>query len=248
MQVFRIHFLLVCLTIPLCFYSIAGAHDLEEIYRQGTGRVDDVPGLPRVLLIGDHGWTQQGDRTLIGYAVTVRSALAGRANIHRVLEPGAHTAKGVRMLDEWLGDEPWDIIHFNFGLHDLKEDRNGAPAVSLRQFEANLAQIVSRLNSTGAMLIWASTTPVTEAVSRRSPIAVTQYNEVAERLMAGAGIPVNDLNAYALPHLHTWQFPRNAHFTPEGSHALGLRVAAVISLYLEAEVASAESSEITQIR
>jgi acyl-CoA thioesterase-1 len=220
-------------SLAACFVPVAAASTLEEIYRQGTSRVEDVPGLPRVLLIGDHGWTRQGDRILIGYTVSVREALAGRANVHRVLESGAHSGKGVRMLEDWLGEKPWDIIHFNFGLHDLKEGREGTPAISLEQYEAYLAEIIDRLRSTGAALIWATTTPVPKEASRRSPETVARYNAVGERLITEAGIPVNDLHGYALPYLQTWQISRNAHFTPEGSHALGLRVAAVISPYLE---------------
>ncbi|MCH2583659.1 MAG: SGNH/GDSL hydrolase family protein, partial [Planctomycetes bacterium] len=74
--------------------------------------VTDVPGLPRVLLIGDS--------ISIGYTVGVRELLSGKANVHRPLTNCGPTTKGVKELDKWLGDKSWDVIHFNFGLHDLK--------------------------------------------------------------------------------------------------------------------------------
>ena len=33
---------------------------------------------------------------------------------------GSGTTKGVTSIDRWLGDRKRDVIHFNFGLHDLK--------------------------------------------------------------------------------------------------------------------------------
>src|SRR5688572_8105941 len=74
--------------------------------------VQDDPALPRVLLIGDS--------ISIGYTVPTRERLAGKANVHR---PGVNcgpTTRGVENLDKWLGDKKWDVIHFNFGLHDLR--------------------------------------------------------------------------------------------------------------------------------
>src|SRR5689334_14491816 len=74
--------------------------------------VKDDPALPRVLLIGDS--------ISIGYTVPTREKLKRKANVHR---PGTNcgpTTRGVENLDKWLGDGKWDVIHFNFGLHDLK--------------------------------------------------------------------------------------------------------------------------------
>ncbi len=74
--------------------------------------VTDDPKLPRVLLIGDS--------ISIGYTVPVRELLAGQANVHRPLTNCGPTTRGLEQLDGWLGEEKWDVIHFNFGLHDLK--------------------------------------------------------------------------------------------------------------------------------
>src|SRR5262245_45995913 len=72
--------------------------------------VTEQPGLPRVLLIGDS--------ISIGYTVTVRRELAGKANVLRIPENGADTANGLKKIDAWLGESKWDVIHFNWGLHD----------------------------------------------------------------------------------------------------------------------------------
>src|SRR5438270_12669603 len=74
--------------------------------------IQDVAGLPRVLLIGDS--------ISIGYTEPVRALLAGKANVHRIPTNGAHTGNGLQNLDAWLGTSRWAVIHFNFGLHDLR--------------------------------------------------------------------------------------------------------------------------------
>ena len=52
--------------------------------------VQDVPGLPRVLIIGDS--------ISIGYTVPVRKLLEGKANVHRIPTNGGHTKNGVTNL------------------------------------------------------------------------------------------------------------------------------------------------------
>ncbi|MDG1895949.1 MAG: hypothetical protein P8J37_13670 [Fuerstiella sp.] len=127
-------------------------------------KVEDVAGLPRVLLIGDS--------ISIGYTVPVRELLKGKANVHRPLTNCGPTTKGVTEIKKWLGDGKWNVIHFNFGLHDLKymgpkgqnlADPNADGShqqVPPVEYEANLRKLVAVLKNTDAKLIWRSTTPV----------------------------------------------------------------------------------------
>ena len=196
--------------------------------------IEDVKGLPRVLLIGDHGWGQRSGSGSLGYTLVVRDLMKGKANVHRVAETGIHTGKGVASLDTWLGDNPWDVIHFNFGLHDLKRMGNGEAQVPLDRYEQNLRSIVTRLRQTGATLIWASTTPIPEGVSRRLPEDAVRYNTVARKVMVESGVILNDFYAATLPNLESWMLPGSVHFSSIGAHELGRRVAAAIESALEA--------------
>jgi lysophospholipase L1-like esterase len=184
--------------------------------------VTDDPRLPRVLLLGDS--------ISIGYTVAVRQMLKGVANLHRAPENCGPTIRGVVELDKWLAPGRWKVIHFNFGLHDLKRMDDGKHQVGIELYEKNLRDIVARLKATGARLIWASTTPVPEGnVSPpRVPADVVLYNSAAKKIMDAEKIPTNDLFAFALPRLKEIQQPVNVHFTPEGSTALGEQVAAVL--------------------
>ncbi|MFZ5829530.1 MAG: SGNH/GDSL hydrolase family protein [Planctomycetota bacterium] len=182
--------------------------------------VNDDPALPRVLLLGDS--------ISIGYTVPVREALKGKANVHRPADNCGPTIKGLEKIDEWLGDGRWDVIHFNWGLHDLKFV-DGTQQVSLADYETNLRKLVARLKQTGAKLIWCSTTPVPEGVSPpRTDADVLAYNAAAKNIADAEGIAIDDLYTFAKPRLTEIQMPANVHFTPEGSAKLAEAVAASI--------------------
>ena len=171
-----------------------------------------------------------GDSISIGYTLPVRERLAGKANVHRIPENGGPTTNGLARLDAWLGTQRWDVIHFNWGLHDLKIMDNGQQQVPLPDYERNLDQLVQRLKQTGARLVWASTTPVPEGKLKtpRRPEDVPQYNEAARKVMEKHGVPINDLHAFVLPQLSRIQITNNVHFTREGSAVLAQPVAEAI--------------------
>jgi lysophospholipase L1-like esterase len=180
--------------------------------------IQDSPGLPRVLLIGDS--------ISIGYTEPVRSELANKANVHRIPENGAATIVGLKNLDNWLSSSKWDVIHFNFGLHDLRLD-DGKHQVPLPDYETNLRTIVQRLQKTGARLIWATTTPVPDADVKppRRSADVVAYNAAASRVMRESGIAIDDLYALVKPRLQELQLPANVHYTLPGYQVLGHQVA-----------------------
>ena len=188
--------------------------------------IEDTPGLPRVLLIGDS--------ISIGYTVPVRKLLGGKANVHRIAGNVGPSSNGVFLIEAWLAEKPgekkWDFIHFNFGLHDLKQLEDGKPQVPPDAYERYLRLIVQCLKRTGARLIWASTTPVPEGKVNppRVPADVTAYNAIASRIMKENDIAIDDLYALALPRLSKIQQPVNVHFTPAGSEILARQVAAAI--------------------
>lgn len=185
-------------------------------------KTEDVPGLPRVLLIGDS--------ISIGYTIFARELLNGKANVHRIPTNGGPTTKGIENIDSWLGKDHWDAIHFNWGLHDLKYMFDDQPQVDLAQYERNLDRLVTRLRKTGARLIWATTTPVPNlrVGPKRIPDDVLRYNEAAARVMKRQGVAVNDLYSLAMKRLAEIQIPDNVHFTPAGSRVLAEQVAASI--------------------
>ena len=211
--------------IPLLFATLLALPVLGQAQNTKPKRsnpmapIRDVVGLPRVLLIGDS--------ISIGYTLPTRELLKGKANVHRIPTNGGPTTKGLVQIDSWLGDSKWNVIHFNWGLHDLKFMPHGKRQVTLVAYEKNLDSLVRRLKQTGAKLIWRNTTPVPEAKVRpqRIPADVVSYNAAAKRVMQKHSAPIHDLSSFALARLEKIQLPANVHFTPEGSAALADEVA-----------------------
>ena len=195
--------------------------------------IEDVEGLPRVLLIGDS--------ISIGYTVMVRDALKGKANVHRPLTNCGPTTKGTESIDQWLGDKKWDVIHFNWGLHDLKylgpngenlqdpADPKNHQQVPPEEYEKNLRKLVERLQKTNAKLIWRNTTPVPEGAKGRVVGDSVKYNEIAAKVMKEHGIEVHDVYAMVKPKMAELMQPKgNVHFTKQGSQAIADDVASKI--------------------
>jgi acyl-CoA thioesterase-1 len=188
-------------------------------------KVDDVPGLPRILLLGDS--------ISMGYTLAVRDALKGVANVHRPPVNCGSTVLGLRHLEEWMGNGQWHVIHFNWGLHDLRYLPTRVQATPLEEYGRNLRQLIERMKKTDAVLIFATTTPVREDYYRRGNLLrragdEKAYNATAVRVMKEHGVIINDLHAVAAPRVDELQIPGDLHFTAEGSEELARAVAGAI--------------------
>jgi lysophospholipase L1-like esterase len=199
----------------------------------------DAPVKKRILLLGDS--------ISIGYTPMVQKMMAEKAEVIRPTKANgtpencSGTTAGVQHLDRWLkiGGGKWDVIHFNWGLHDLKHvDAKGVvsklatdpPQATVEVYENHLREIVTKLKATGAKLIFATTTPVPadpegKISPYRSDADVVRYNEAALRVMKENNIAVDDLYSFVKPRLTELQLPNvNVHFTPAGSQALAEQV------------------------
>lgn len=212
------------LVLLLAVLGLAAADD-NRVARLAEP-AEEIAGLPRVLLIGDS--------ISIGYTEAVRELLRGKANVYRIPTNAGPSINGLANLERWLGRRKWDVVHFNWGLHDLKIDAHENRQVSLEQYENNLRILVPLIKGAAAHAIFATTTPVPQGkVSpRREPTDVVAYNDAARRVMREFGVEVNDLYALALPRLTAIQLPVNVHYTPEGYGVLGKQVAAAITASL----------------
>lgn len=201
-------------------------------------KASPLKDLPNVLILGDS--------ISMGYTPFVKEALNSVANVSRPLQVNGKyencqgTTNGVKNIDRWIGSTQWDMIHFNFGLHDLKHvdpitgknsNKNDDPVQSnLKQYKKNLKQIVDRLIETDAKLIFATTTPYPENPSGplREFGLSEKYNKKAMRIMRKNRIMINDLYSFVFPRMEELQIKQNVHFTKSGSKILGEQVANII--------------------
>ncbi len=194
--------------------------------------------IPNVLIIGD---SISG-----GYFPFVNEELSGKAKLFQPLRYDNNgnplscckgTTQGVNEIDIFLADTKWDIIHFNFGLHDLKhinpitgknsKNLDHPRQASPEEYSKNLKIIISKLRTTKAKLIFATTTPYPDKLGKqmRSPGMPKIYNEVAIEIMDKNNIEINDLYSKLLPVIGSLQRPKNVHFTEEGYKFLAKHVA-----------------------
>ena len=169
------------------------------------GIMAEESALPSVLILGDQIYQQP--------ATELRKELKGKAEVNFPgMKPGEvwNSTTALELLDRQLGDGRWDLIHFNCGLGDLihrvpgvrafrvmPRHAGGIRTTNPRQYEKNLHALVTRLKTTGAKLVWATTTPIrhssTNVFAKGTEI---EYNAIAAKVMAGHGIPTNDMYVF----------------------------------------------------
>ena len=197
--------------------------------------VDGNPKLPNVLLIGDS--------ISMRYTVDVRQKLAGIANVYRAPDNCRSTLQTLDALDTYLGKIDWDVIHFNWGIHDLTHlgpDGKATPPpagnhqVPLKIYSTNMGKLIARLKRTGARLIWAATTPVSSKAEKagfRRDRDVLGYNDAALDVVRSRGIVINDLYALTKPKAEEL-FPDGVHPNGKGGRILAKAVTSTIRVQL----------------
>ena len=196
----------------------------------------EVEGLPNVLIIGDS--------ISIGYTLPTRALLQGKVNLHRIPTNGGPTTKGLSDIDKWLGKRKWDLIHFNWGLHDLKfmgkdgtnlvpKEKGGVVQVPLPDYEKNLERLVARMKKGAKQLVWRNTTPIPAGSKARYVGDSVKYNQAAAQIMKRYDVPTLDLFNPSKQNMKAWMREANVHYFPAGSQALAEIVAEDIKKRLE---------------
>lgn len=175
-----------------------------------------------------------GDSIRRGYQETVSRELEGWARVWGPEENGGTSVKILSHLDEWVIRHQPEVLHINCGLHDLKKAFGQTDAkVPLDTYADNLRKIITRVQKeTGAVVIWALTTPVNEVWHHRKKSFdrfekdVAAYNKVASEVVREMKVETNDLFALVTNRgRDELLLPDGVHFKPEGYALLGKAVA-----------------------
>jgi lysophospholipase L1-like esterase len=176
------------------------------------------PKRPRVLLIGDS--------ILNGYGKAVTTALDGRAYVDAWVNPYNQSEHLNKLLAEVLANGPYDVVHFNMGLHGWQKGRikDGTFEPLTRAYVEVIREKLPK-----AKIIWASSTPVTVKgkpgeLDPEINNTIIEHNRMAAKVMAELHVPVNDFYALLAPLL---EFARGDqfHWKPE-AYALLAKAAA----------------------
>ena len=126
-----------------------------------------------------------------------------------------NTNWGQRCVSGWLGPDPlrWDVVSFNFGLHDLAHPDN--EHLSVETYSLLLGRVVDQLASLApnATLLWVTTTPVPTdpppdpetnkscvLIPGRIETDVLEYNAAALEVVTGRVHGVCDLHGVVTDH------------------------------------------------
>ena len=188
---FRILFLLP-LTVSFVFADLPTAVEPDKrLQSEGKGwRLEKAQiinsKMPRILLIGDS--------ILNGYARQVIKKLNGKAYVDMWVNPYHQSENLNKVLDRVLSQGPYDLIHFNVGLHGWQEGRikKGTFIPLTRDY---VKVIKSRYPK--AKLIWANSTPVTEknnvsALDSEINPTIIEHNRMAKLVMDEMNVPINN--------------------------------------------------------
>ena len=142
--------------------------------------------MPRILLIGDS--------ILNGYARQVIKKLNGKAYVDMWVNPYHQSENLNKVLDRVLSQGPYDLIHFNIGLHGWQEGR-----IKKGTFIPLTMDYVKVIKSRypKAKLIWANSTPVTEknnvaALDSEINPTIIEHNRMAKLVMDEMNVPINN--------------------------------------------------------
>jgi len=180
------------------------------------------PSLPRVLVVGDS--------IAIGYGARVAERLKGRANVDLWVTPNWLGPELSRQAQAVLKDANYSVIHFNeSGLHAWVPGRipDGQYGLLMHSYLD-----VLKAAAPHARLIWASTTPVTEAghpgKTDELDKLIAGRNALCEPMMRQSGIAVDDLHILMMNHLDMARGDR-FHWTDAGYDILADSVARSIT-------------------
>lgn len=206
-------------------------------WRLDRARITDA-SRPRVLLMGDS--------ILSGYHKEVLRALDGKAFVDVWIHPYCQSEHFNRVTADVLGNGPYDVIHFNMGLHGWPEGR-----IKPGTFEPLTRSFVEvlRAKSPRARLIWANTTPVLleGKPSRLDPEingTIIEHNRMASNVMREMQVPESDFYGLLVGRLDLARGDR-FHWTAPASKLLADTVVETVLAALAAPPAAVHGGPLT---
>lgn len=186
--------------------------------------------MKRVLLLGDS--------IRMHYQSEVQKQLGDEYEVMGPNENCRFSAYALNSLRLWLPQYPApDIIHWNIGLWDIAVlYREDGCFTSVESYVSNMKRILRELKKTGAVIIFATTTPVSdEKYKLTGPMPpahgngdICRYNEAVLDAFKDEPIIVNDLHSLMYHDKEKYLSGDMIHPNDAGIKLLGKAVADVI--------------------
>ncbi len=229
--------LLLATTITLWGERAACGQDSPSRYPDQTSSTE----LPSVLLIGDS--------ISIAYTPLVQDALKKKAKVTRIKGNCRFSAYGAEHVEDWVAENHWNMIHFNFGLWDLygwKQDE----LISVEDYGKNLETIVTHLKPACDVLVFGTTTPPCSEAEHNIKILVTSekaaaFESEARRIMKKHGVLVNDLDGILASRMtELGKAANDVHYKAAGNTVIANKVSRFIAASLESFLTSRDRPKI----
>ncbi len=133
---------------------------------------------------------------------------------------------------------PFDVVHFNCGYWDMHiECPNNEREVPIEDYTYNLKRLIRYIKSTGAIPIFATTTPIYDTPEKDGEFVkidyknawVNEYNDAALKIMKEENVLVDNLYSLLLDESKRYyKCPDSLHLTDEGYRKCAKEVARVI--------------------
>ena len=177
----------------------------------------------KVVLLGD-------SIRYIGYGARVSEFLS---DDYEVFQPNEncrfakYTLWGV--IRDWAKEiEESDVVHWNNGLWDACDDGEGV-FTPVEEYVAHMVRVAELLKKKGKVVIFATTTPVTENSDTWTNERIDLYNSRVVPVLQDMGILINDLHGLVAEDIDSYiRKDDNVHLTETGIEVCAAQVARAI--------------------
>lgn len=182
-------------------------------------------GGPKVLIIGDSISLGYTPFVSVPYAdVTHNGPCFTQPYQHYSDDTNAEGSEHqANCIKQWLTGGPYNVVHFNAGIWDVD---TCTPLLnrSLSDYLMDLQRELDAIRQSGAVPVFATTTPVSPTSGCVDNAKVVEYNAAAVAMMQSQGVQIDDLYSTILPYNLTYHVPSGIHWTDAGYQIMAQQV------------------------
>jgi len=162
-----------------------------------------------------------GDSIRMNYQAKTAELFEGKANVYGPADNCRNTHWTLMNIEKWLKELPKpDIIQWNNGCWDITrfDTTENKPLTSLEVYVENTLRICRILKRTGAVLIFALSTPYhpVKQVKNKTNEDVWAYNKAVREALEKEGVIINDLNTPVWADYDKYICDDGCHLSDEG--------------------------------
>ena len=167
--------------------------------------------MKKVTLLGD-------SIRLLGYGKRVAESLASECEVFQPEENCRFAKHTLRGIYDWRkGMEGSAVVHWNNGLWDTCDLYGDGAFTEEEEYVKNMLRIAEMLKSRYGTVIFATTTPVTQANRHNNNATIARYNELLVPKLKERGILINDLYSAVIADLDRYICEDTIHLSEAGS-------------------------------